>query len=953
VTELAERLDWQTHTATVDASKSTVTSAMDIMAVVKKEGFATLPNFRPRPGHIYTRTRAISARVNQNFDGFPSEELKKSYKTFLGKPVFVNHENADPTKARGRVVAALFVENGNDKYIDVIQEVNAIKYPKLARELTTGGLDAVSMGCSAERTICSYCGNVATGMFDMCTHVLNNKGQKLSRRNPDGTIESVLVYEECRDIGFFELSYVFDPADETALVSNVLVAAKTAARSNKARYYCDLPGCSHWTVPDTSTWASWVHPGGEGRVFDFCCTEHFDAYKVRTPNWAHEAYISNPIKAAYMERLGFGEVEAPQPVDTLRPESDSDTDDFHHYVESPDILSDPDLTKAKDLERREEDGITPVPADESLDPTKQDLSEDMADELHGNEDYVDEADHPLAEGGTPKEGDQPFSGGDAVPGEEGAVFKDGDAPFSGGDAVPVGTDERAPAERFGPNDRGEDESAGDADPAAPFTDDNVEDPNDGPAPDEIEEDQVTDERPRATEQQKLWPPNRRGGSNRTSSQINEQDTTARKDNVMGQDSLAERGRVASRARVAEDKSRNDQGEQEEVFITQTPPEEPVETGGGEKIENSEGNLVARRKREQAALLERRARQLRAEAQGEIPNETAQPDERIDPWEPVEETQPKDAAKHNAARRAEAAIRQRHMHFARWVRDTQGKGIREASHPQELIRWASMYGKAAGLAARDMYPIVQHEVRNLERAAARKQAGEVPESFKQNWGDKDGKPADDKTADEPNDSEQSDSGSDSDDKLPDFLKDKESAKKKTKTAEDAKLDTAAPDGRVDVEAPTRDTTDEDAQEGQFDKRDFGDNAGDDLADPDLSTDQNWLPGEGKTSAVKVADGLQAVRLARAYIEAGLEPKENEWKLAESFTQVSAAVVADRTALLDRVIATHGSRTAQNKTAGSRGAARVRSAVPPNLTHQAPAQQREASAEVGNSDYDLFL
>ena len=184
---------------------------------------AVVPDFQFRDGMLYTAVRAISARINQNWDAWPSEELAKSYKTFLGKPCFVNHANFDPDRARGRVVAARYIENGKDKHIQVIQEIDALRFPKLAHEIRTGGLDSVSMGVEAGFTICSYCGNRATDVFDMCDHVKFHKGQHL----PDPrTGEPQLVYENCYRLGFFELSYVFDPADETAVVSQVIVAGK-------------------------------------------------------------------------------------------------------------------------------------------------------------------------------------------------------------------------------------------------------------------------------------------------------------------------------------------------------------------------------------------------------------------------------------------------------------------------------------------------------------------------------------------------------------------------------------------------------------------------------------------------------------------------------------------------------------------------------------------------------
>ena len=190
---------------------------------------AVLDDWEPREGTIITEVRAISARINQNYDAWPSEELREAHHTFIGKPVFVNHMNHDPDRARGRVVASRYVDAGeHDRYIQVLQEVEASRFPMLAKELMEGGLDSVSMGAEAREVECSYCGNISTSPFDACEHI-PLKGSYLQRRTASGTPEDILVYEICRKISFFELSYVFDPADETAVASNVLVAGRHEA----------------------------------------------------------------------------------------------------------------------------------------------------------------------------------------------------------------------------------------------------------------------------------------------------------------------------------------------------------------------------------------------------------------------------------------------------------------------------------------------------------------------------------------------------------------------------------------------------------------------------------------------------------------------------------------------------------------------------------------------------
>src|SRR5689334_17547383 len=78
-----------------------------------QERFSKLAKPQPNAdGYLYVKTRAISSRVNKNNDGWPAEELAKSYKSFEGRPIFVDHNNDDPSRTRGVVVwSKLHVED--------------------------------------------------------------------------------------------------------------------------------------------------------------------------------------------------------------------------------------------------------------------------------------------------------------------------------------------------------------------------------------------------------------------------------------------------------------------------------------------------------------------------------------------------------------------------------------------------------------------------------------------------------------------------------------------------------------------------------------------------------------------------------------------------------------------------------------------------------------------------
>lgn len=210
--------------------------------------FGKFEDYQTDDGYLYVRVRAISSRVNKNHDGWPSEELKKSYSTFLGKPIFVDHHNSDPKRARGVVVdAALHIEDDIEKtasldpyytsapanhlpptWIELLVEVDAKSFPKLAKAIINDDIDGVSMGANVERSVCSHCNNEATTPDQYCKHV-QAKGAYFDYVGPDGQKTSKKAYEDCYDIGFFELSFVFDPADETALK----IDHKEAARKQK------------------------------------------------------------------------------------------------------------------------------------------------------------------------------------------------------------------------------------------------------------------------------------------------------------------------------------------------------------------------------------------------------------------------------------------------------------------------------------------------------------------------------------------------------------------------------------------------------------------------------------------------------------------------------------------------------------------------------------------------
>lgn len=958
---------------------------------------AVLPGFEFKPGYIYTQVRAISARINQNFDGWPSSELRKSYRTFLGKPVFVNHQNFDPKLARGKVIAARYIENGRDKYVEVVQEIDAARFPKLAHEISSGGMDSVSMGVEAGFTICSYCGKKAVDVPEFCAHVKYHKGQVLPRINAKtGAHEDVLVYEKCYKLGFFELSYVFDPADETSVVTRVLSASRYGQEQQQQPPseiqvgelpYAELPTPMMPTASlqqiesriDRLAYGEAEQPDDDDC---FCTCEDHD----------HQHWQDT------------GE-EAPEDVDTLREDDDDDTDEFKHYVESPKELRGPDLDQTKrldraqeeeglDVDRRAEDvedvGGTPMPSRNARRRRARRPSV-LMDPRTGRRYYAADDDLPPQFGGGDDGGDGGDDGGDGGPPDTGMPpgASDEDLIEEAEEDLQKAEDEESdedegdedggPPPDFGEDGGGEDE--GEEEPEE-------EDEDQGPPPEEDhEEDHGGGSAP-------PWLDHAAGrnGNQRRSTRNKRR---ARRGAPM---SLAARSRVASAGRrrhFADDSGHvdggpyhtddNDQGEQEDVFLSDTPGAEALAapTPGDGTISNTENNLVARiqrrsheLQRDMIAYEQITGRRLGQQGTGTTTpgqqgtttpggaggqygmgtgtlspgaggaigtttpgwgrgTESSTPDypgqagmggagqlgttrggrryygeateqaDKVDPTvqDPGGEKLTGDDFDSLALDDVEtqphnASLRPFHA-FNSWLYETTGRTARQHGNPRFIRREAARFCQATGIAVDALYPalgMVLREARRNEGSANMRRYA------------------------------------------------------------DEKLEVAAPQDRIDVEAPVRDTTDADAQASQFDLGDFGDNAGDGLADPDLDTDsQIWAPGETPAGFNKgsnrKADGITAVRYAEAFIRAGLAPNtpDQKWKIAGLAQTMRHGTIVDRTKLLDAINAVQASRT--RRTAGVVGGG-TRGLPPGFGQRQLTAGSHMAASDI-STDVALFI
>ncbi len=123
-------------------------------------GFDLKQATKEHPDHLYIKVFAIKKdEPNDNGDAFSERELKTAAKTFVGVPLFTNHQNDDVEKARGECVHSWYDQKEGGIFI--IGRVDKIAYPRLARGIEEGYItgcfppDApVLMADGTEKNIC-------------------------------------------------------------------------------------------------------------------------------------------------------------------------------------------------------------------------------------------------------------------------------------------------------------------------------------------------------------------------------------------------------------------------------------------------------------------------------------------------------------------------------------------------------------------------------------------------------------------------------------------------------------------------------------------------------------------------------------------------------------------------------------------------------------------------------
>jgi hypothetical protein len=116
----------------------------------------------------------IKCYKNSNGDIFPESELISAHKKWVGKPLCVDHKSSSVEHVRGFIVDTYY-DRINKRVIGLCA-LDKASYPRLARQISTGVSNCVSMGTAVGKAICTDCARVARTEADFCDHMRHKSG---------------------------------------------------------------------------------------------------------------------------------------------------------------------------------------------------------------------------------------------------------------------------------------------------------------------------------------------------------------------------------------------------------------------------------------------------------------------------------------------------------------------------------------------------------------------------------------------------------------------------------------------------------------------------------------------------------------------------------------------------------------------------------------------------------
>lgn len=115
----------------------------------------------------------VKCHKNNNGDIFPEVELKKAARSWIGRPLCVDHKSDSVDGIRGIILDTYYDEKL--KQVVGLCALDKINYPDLARKVQTGVVRYGSMGTGVATSICTECGKAATTAKEYCDHIIKRQ----------------------------------------------------------------------------------------------------------------------------------------------------------------------------------------------------------------------------------------------------------------------------------------------------------------------------------------------------------------------------------------------------------------------------------------------------------------------------------------------------------------------------------------------------------------------------------------------------------------------------------------------------------------------------------------------------------------------------------------------------------------------------------------------------------
>jgi hypothetical protein len=115
----------------------------------------------------------VKPHKNNNNDIFPSSELRKAARSWIGCPLCVDHKSDSVDGVRGIILDAHY----DSKLMQVVGlcALDKVTYPDLAKKVQNGIVRYGSMGTAVSTSVCSECGNKAASPKEYCDHIVRKQ----------------------------------------------------------------------------------------------------------------------------------------------------------------------------------------------------------------------------------------------------------------------------------------------------------------------------------------------------------------------------------------------------------------------------------------------------------------------------------------------------------------------------------------------------------------------------------------------------------------------------------------------------------------------------------------------------------------------------------------------------------------------------------------------------------